>query len=207
MRASQAHHPKPRPVRGFGVSGRAALAWRVGKAVLYALLAVNVGLYALHGTPAETLDTAAWLLLLGLFEWETGGWGLRTRSRRVVHVLRAIATLAVLVACAGYALAREWLDFANASAWLAVVLLLEAEVRVPSRHARLHRVRRALAMACYVALSGFVVAWTVDGLRGDRDALLDAWDAALWLLAFVAIELNVFGLQSPGARAQAPEAS
>ena len=178
------------------------MAWRIAKGVLYALLAGNVGLYALHGTPAETLDTAAWLVLLGLFEWETGGWGMPPRNRRVVHALRAIATLAVLVACTGYAFAREWLDFANACTWLMVVLLLEAQVRVPDRHVGLHGVRRLLALACYVALAGFVVAWTVDGVRGDPDALLDAWDAALWLLAFVAIELNLFGLQA--GRADAP---
>lgn len=163
--------------------------------MLYALLFGNVGLYALHGTPAETVDTTAWLVLLLLFEWETGGWSLPARMRLAVHAVRAVASLAVLWACASYALAREWLDFANAAAWLGVVLMLELEVRIPPERVRWHRVRSAMTWALYAALGGFVAAWAVQGLRGVGGALLDAWDAALWLLAFVAIELNVFGLR------------
>lgn len=206
MPASQTHDLKPRPVRGFGVSGRRAVAWRVAKALLYALLAGDVALYALHGTAAETLDTAAWLVLLALFEWETGGWRLGRRTRRVVHAARALAAAAVLVAWTGYARDGAWLDFANATAWLAVVLLLEAEVRVPARHVAAHRARRALTWAAYALLGGFVATWALAGMRGDAGALLDAWDAALWLLAFVAIELNVFGLDSRDAKPGAPAA-
>lgn len=173
---------KPRPRRGFVVFKRA----------VYALLALDVALYAAHGTLTETLDTAAWLALLLLFEWETGGWPRGPRSVHVVHGLRAVASLVVAWACVDYALQREWLDFANAATWLAVVLALELEVRVPAHRRRFHAGRRFVTWALYVALVGFIVAWLVLGGSDADGAWLDAWDATLWLAAFVAIELNLF---------------
>jgi hypothetical protein len=175
---------KPRPVRGFVVF----------KWLVYALLAVDVALYARQGTATEVLDTSAWLVLLLLFEWETGGWAMSSRQRVLVHGLRMLAAIAVAWACASYAFAREWLDFANATTWLAVVFALELEMRVPGRYRTFHRYRRIATWMLYVALAGFVVAWLALGI-GDADgAWLDAWDALLWLAAFVAIELNVFGV-------------
>jgi hypothetical protein len=182
---------KPRPVRGFVVAGGAFAAF---KWIVYALIASNVLLFGVHGTPTEQLDTGAWLLLLLLFEWETGGWAFGARRRRLAHVLRALASLAIGASAVSYALDREWLDFANATTWLAVVAALELEVRVPAERRRFHAVRRVVTFALYLALVAFLAAWLAAGLAdGGPDAWLDAWDAALWLLAFAAIELNLFG--------------
>lgn len=175
---------KPRHVRGFVLF----------KWAIYSLLAANVALYAASGTVTEAVDTAAWVLLLLLFEWETGGWRLPRWSRPLVRSLRALAGLAVVWACIDYGLDGERLDFANATTWLAVVLALELELRMPARWARVHRARRALAWGLYVALAGFALAWWLHAAMGVDEAWLDAWDASLWLAAFVAIELNVFGL-------------
>ena len=183
---------KPRPSRGFVV-----FRWMV-----YGLLAADVMLYARYGRATELVDTAAWFVLLLLFEWETGGWRMPKRARVPVHVVRVLAALAVALAVAGYAWEREWLDFANEAVWLAVVVLLEVELRV-SRDAReLHRWRRWITTLLYGALVAFMLAWLVDGLVGDEPwhALLDAGDALLWLVAFATIELNVFGL-GPGRNA------
>ena len=185
------HARKPRSVRGFVVAGRsfAAIKWTV-----YALLAANVVLYGLHGTINEQVDTGAWVVLLLLFEWETGHWRLAPATRPFVHGLRLLASLAIVAACAAYALRGEWLDFANALAWLGVVVALELEVRVPPARRRFHVIRRALTFGLYAALTAFLVAWLSIGLaQRDAGAWLDAWDAALWLLAFAVIELNVFG--------------
>jgi|SRR5690606_11387125 len=180
---------KPRPRRGFVV-----FKWSV-----YALLAANVWLYARHGTVNETLDTAAWVLLLLLFEWETGGWSMSGMQRRMAHALRTMAAVAVVWACAGYGLAREWLDFANAATWLGVVLVLELELRIPAARAGFHHLRRQFAAVLYAALAAFAMAWLVSGIAGgEPSAWLDAWDALLWLLAFAVIELNVFGLDPRG---------
>lgn len=195
MRRVASRPTKPRHVRGFVVPERAFAAF---KWTIYALLALNVALYGLHGTLTEQVDTGAWVLLLLLFEWETGGWPMGPRQRRAAHVLRLVASLAVVGACVAYAAQREWLDFANAGTWLAVVVVLELQVRVPPARRGFHRMRHGLALALYTALAAFLVAWLVLGLgEGSAGAWLDAWDAALWLLAFVAIELNVFGQARP----------
>ncbi|RPE74826.1 hypothetical protein [Vulcaniibacterium tengchongense] len=175
---------KPRQRRGFVV-----FRW-----LIYALLAADVALYARYGRVTELLDTAAWFVLLLLFEWETGGWPMPSRARVPVHAVRLLASAAIVLAVAGYALEREWLDFANETVWLGVVALLELEVRLPPQAQRLHRWRRRVAAVLYAALVAFLLAWAIQGLVGAEPlhALLDAWDALLWLVAFVAIELNVF---------------
>ncbi|MDI9237505.1 hypothetical protein QLQ15_01080 [Lysobacter sp. LF1] len=180
--------PKPRHRRGFVVF----------KWLIYALLAMDVVLYALYGRLTELIDTAAWLVLLLLFEWETGGWRLPARWLPVLHGVRLLAAVAVVVAVVGYALERVWLDFANETVWLGVIALLELEVRLPASAVRLHRVRRFMAAGLYLALIGFLLTWTVMGF-GEQDphaAWLDSWDALLWLTAFVVIELNVFGFDA-----------
>lgn len=189
---------KPRHRRGFVVF----------KWIIYALLAIDVALYARYGRLTELIDTAAWLVLLLLFEWETGGWTLPPRWRPALHAVRLLAAVAVVIAVVGYALERVWLDFANETVWLGVIALLELEVRLPPGAARLHRLRRLAAAALYLALVGFLLTWAAMGF-GDEDpqaAWLDTWDALLWLVAFVVIELNVFGLdaRSTTSRLRAP---
>lgn len=181
---------KPRHVRGFVVPEAAftAFKWSV-----YALLALNVALYGIHGTPVEQVDTAAWVALLLLFELETGGWTPGGSGRRFARGLRVLASAAVVASTIAYGLQREWLDFANATTWLAVVAALELEMRVPPERRAFHRLRRVLTQGLYAALATFLFAWLGRGLAdGDAGAWLDAWDAGLWLLAFCAIELNVF---------------
>lgn len=168
---------------------------------MYALLALDVALYAAHGTLTETLDTAAWLVLLLLFEWETGGWPGAAASTRIVHGLRGAASIMVAWASVDYALQREWLDFANAATWLSVILMLELEVRIPARR-RLHALRRAATALLYAALGAFVVAGLVLGGADVEGAWLDAWDATLWLAAFVVIELNLFAPREPATEPQ-----
>lgn len=80
-------------------------------------------------------------------------------------------------------------DVVNAGVWLLVVLLLEADVRLQEKN-------RFEGMALYASTTAkfvlygilllAVVAWMVTG------DFVDWWDAFLWLVAFVFIELNVF---------------
>lgn len=189
---------KPRPRRGFVVF----------KWIVYALLAMDVVLYARFGRVTELIDTAAWFVLLLLFEWETGDWLLPSRWRPALHGARLLAAVAVVVAVVGYALERVWLDFANETVWLGVIALLELDVRLPPSAVRLHRLRRIVAAGLYLALVGFLLTWAAMGFGDDdpRAAWLDSWDALLWLTAFVVIELNVFGFDARRvARAAGPE--
>ena len=74
-----------------------------------------------------------------------------------------------------------------------VVILLEIEVRVLTRWGGasmpLSQVATFAKAALYATLVAAAIYW---GFKGD---FLDFWDAALWLFAFVFIELNVFEWQ------------
>jgi hypothetical protein len=185
------------------------------------LLDAGSGLRRYIEVYAQTIDTVAWVLLLALFELETSVLPDSTLRRRRVqwtlHGIRGVCALVILNSLAGYAgrflgyldveplpaivasaavLAEAQhpalLDAVNAAAWILVVLLLEAEVRLQVRGAlggMLLRPGTALKSVVYAVLLCAAVYW---GFVGD---FLDFWDAFLWLLAFVFIELNIFQWQ------------
>jgi hypothetical protein len=81
-----------------------------------------------------------------------------------------------------------WVDVLNAAAWLAVVILLELDVRLEERGrftGTVFRVSYAAKLVLYSILGLVVVYWAV------RREVLDFWDAFLWLASFVFIEVNV----------------
>ncbi len=84
-------------------------------------------------------------------------------------------------------------DVVNSATWILIVILLEVEVRVLTRWGRVSRpigqIASGLKVVFYTTLVVAAVYW---GFKGD---FLDFWDAALWLFAFVFIELNVFEWQ------------
>jgi hypothetical protein len=159
------------------------------KAAVFALLALNTGTFLSSGTLSEGLDSVAWLTLLALFELETGfGHALRAGPAiSAVHGIRLAAIAAVGTAAAGFLYNKQWLDAANSGFWIAVVALLEWEIRRPAKVA-VHRVSfTAIAATLYSGLGALVLVWL---WRGEW---FDAYDAALWLLAFATIEINVLG--------------
>ncbi|MBT8086720.1 MAG: hypothetical protein KJO46_01740 [Gammaproteobacteria bacterium] len=82
-----------------------------------------------------------------------------------------------------------WVDVINSAVWLLVVLILEIDVRL-QEHGRLHGLAlRASNAAKFVLYSILLLAAVYWGLKGD---FVDFWDAFLWLVAFVFIELNIF---------------
>jgi hypothetical protein len=170
--------------------GADALRFRVFKWSVYGLLALNLGLFLLFETLVEALDSLGWLVLLGVFEWESTTLG-RPRSAGETAALwgaQAVGYAIVVLAWAGYAREGMWLDFANASLWLGVVLALAFDVRFPpgdAAHLRAHRARQAARGVLYAGLFGLALWWTTAG------ELLNGFDAALWLLCFFAVEGNI----------------
>ena len=79
-------------------------------------------------------------------------------------------------------------DVVNAAVWLLVVLLLEIDVQLQERN-RFEGIALHLSTVAkfilYSILALAVVAWMVTG------DFVDWWDAVLWIVAFVFIELNV----------------
>ncbi len=87
-------------------------------------------------------------------------------------------------------------DVVNAAAWLLVVAILEAEVQLQLRQRmtrHLNTVGLVLKAVLYTILLGCAVYWGIDG------NFLDFWDAFLWLVAFVFIEMNFFEWQADSA--------
>jgi hypothetical protein len=81
-----------------------------------------------------------------------------------------------------------WIDVANAGAWLLVVLLFEVEVFYQARGSLTRlwlAVIKTSKAVLYVTLLGDAILWTIYG------AFIDSWDAYLWLLAFILVDLNV----------------
>jgi hypothetical protein len=162
-----------------------ALRW--AKAALFILLTCNAAVFSFSGTLIEALDAAAWLILLALFEVETGygHWLGGTRAGTAVHAIRFVATATIGVAAVGYLHQEQWLDAANTWLWIGVVALLEFEVRYPQAVARRRSTVIAIAALLYSSLTALVPVWA---WRGEW---FDAYDAALWLIAFATIEVNM----------------
>jgi hypothetical protein len=82
-----------------------------------------------------------------------------------------------------------WVDVINAGVWLLVVVVLEIDVWL-QEHQRYEglalRASHDIKVVLYSTLLLAAISW---GFKGD---FVDFWDAFLWLVAFVFIELNVF---------------
>lgn len=172
------------------------LRWYSGfKATVFALLACNALIFSAFGTFIQGLDAAAWFVLLVLFELETAHKD-RLNGRRAlaaIHATRLAAAAGVAAAAVGYVYEGEWLDAVNSWLWIAVVVLLELEVRYPRAIERRRRWFVTAAAALYGGLAALVLLWA---WRGEW---FDAYDAALWLTAFATIEINVLQTAGRGA--------
>lgn len=82
-----------------------------------------------------------------------------------------------------------WVDVINSAVWLLVVLVLEIDVRLQERGRFEGTALKASNAAKFVLYSTLLLAAIYWGFKGD---FVDFWDAFLWLVAFVFIELNIF---------------
>lgn len=82
-----------------------------------------------------------------------------------------------------------WVDVINAGVWLLVVLNLEIDVRLQERGKLEGTILKISNCAKFVIYSVLFLCAVYWGFKGD---FVDFWDAFLWLVAFVFIELNVF---------------
>ncbi|HEY5656205.1 MAG TPA: hypothetical protein VIY27_00300 [Myxococcota bacterium] len=97
-----------------------------------------------------------------------------------------------------------WVNVANAAAWLLVVLIFQVEITLN----QLDKLTRFWLLFCsatkavlYLVLFADAIYWTF------YSAFIDSWDAWIWLIAFLLIDLNLLGLEDlPPAPAIAPTA-
>lgn len=86
-----------------------------------------------------------------------------------------------------------WTDVINSATWLLVVIVLEVEVRLQLRGNLSDQIMRFTLLFKYALYGTLFACAGYWGVAGD---FLDFWDAALWLFAFIFIELNVFEWQA-----------
>lgn len=92
----------------------------------------------------------------------------------------------------------SWVDVFNASAWLIIVLVFQVEIFLEQMK-KLTK-RRLIAVKAWKGIAYLVLLvcalyWSVFSV------FIDYWDAWLWLLAFILIDLNMLGLEeSPNQR-------
>ena len=87
------------------------------------------------------------------------------------------------------------IDIINAGTWLVVVVLLQAEVWLQLQGVltdRLMQIAKIFKGFFYAILFFCAAYWGLNG------TFLDFWDAFLWLVAFIFIELNVFQWHEEG---------
>lgn len=159
--------------------------------VIWVLLACNAVYYLYAGTAAEAVDTVAWMALLVAFEIEMRGMNATHASAHALRLVRLAAALAIAWAAAGYYDDHAWLDFANLLLWIAVIVMLEFELRRPAFVACHRPGFAATAALLYAALALLAALWAWGG------AWFDAYDAVLWLAAFAIIEMNVLAAATP----------
>jgi len=89
----------------------------------------------------------------------------------------------------GDAIALAIIDVVNAATWLIVVLLLEVEVYLQLKD---KLTGKMLFAAKYIKGFFYLILLYCAIYWGVKSSFLDFWDAFLWLVAFVFIELNIF---------------
>ena len=166
--------------------------FHVFKAVVYLALLANVGVFmwdADNLLAPKAIDQFGWVIILSVFEWESG----RLQQGQPLTRISPGALAAELAGygCALYALNHyvsiaDPVEIANAVAWLAISALIWVDLFRPDGARGLFR--SALRWGLYLVTFLCALLWWQGG------AWLDFWDAAIWIVCFFVIEINIFGL-------------
>ncbi len=86
----------------------------------------------------------------------------------------------------------RWIDVFNSNAWLFIVLLFQVEFSL--EQAKMLTKRRLIMVKAwkgfaYLVLLVCAILWTM------YSSFIDYWDAWLWLLAFILVDLDMLGLE------------
>lgn len=77
----------------------------------------------------------------------------------------------------------------NSGTWILVVLILQLEIMFSLGEKRIGRLSKATTLFKGLLYANLILVALYWGVNGE---FIDGWDASLWLLGFVVIELNIF---------------
>lgn len=155
------------------------------KLLILALLSLNAFLYAIFDSLSTGVDAITWLILLVIYELETGSTSLSV-SAKALNTIRTVLIAIIIGVFFSYLSESRWLDVFNSLLWFALIAMMEVEVRYPElilRHATLSWL---LTIGIFLGLLAMAGLWLYDR------AWLDAYDALLWIAAFGLIEVDIF---------------
>lgn len=155
------------------------------KLTILALLTLNAFIYALVDTFTGMVDAFVWLVLLLLYEVKTNQNNLPV-SEAVLQIVRNALILIIVLVFFSYMFNGEWLDVINTLLWLALVVLMEMEVRWQNLVVQHRRLFWLMTIATFLGLVGTAGLWFWQG------AWLDGYDAVLWIAAFALVEVDIF---------------
>jgi hypothetical protein len=178
----------------FDSNSKAAKLFPYAKWSIYSLLFINMILFFMHQTIIEGLESLAWLVLLFLLEWETSQMDQDYTSSLERFILQGGRFLAYIVivysayeyGTVNYIDENGMLDLFNATIWILVALLIEYEIFYEKNfHQIAVKILGLFKIALYIGLFVVAILWQLDG------EWLDFYDAALWIVCFFFIELNI----------------
>ncbi|GAB0113505.1 hypothetical protein [Acidisoma sp. C75] len=176
------------------------LLFAIGKYTIFGLLLLNMVIFFAMSSLNKTIDSFGWLILLGVFEYESMTLGAAYgRWEKRLLVLAQLAGYGLAIqAAVGYGLTGVWLELANAVLWLAVCCTLAYDLYVPGEFGgREWHIRTAIKTLLYAGLIACALGWAL------RREWLDLLDATLWLLCFGLVERNILAFEEGEARPSA----
>jgi hypothetical protein len=153
------------------------------KLAIVLLLSINIFIYASTDTLTNALDEVAWLSLLILYELKANA--LVVESEETLNKARDALIVIIILVFISYAKSQEWLDAINFLLWIALIALLEVEVRWPDLIFNYPKIYWWSKVSIFTGLIGMVVAWAW------HSEWLDMYDATLWIIAFITIESDI----------------
>ncbi|MDD2800090.1 MAG: hypothetical protein PHE96_01420 [Methylococcales bacterium] len=161
-----------------------ALQYPKFKLAILALLTLNAVIYAFVDTWISTVDALVWLILLVMYELETNSNNLPIAETIMQSIRYGLIAMISLV-FVSYLQDSEWLDVVNSLLWFGLIAMLELEVHKPALVMRYGQLFWLLTVATFIGLIVMAGIWLWQG------AWLDGYDAAVWIVAFGLIEVDI----------------
>jgi hypothetical protein len=155
------------------------------KLTILFLLSLNIVLFGVFDDLTSTMDALSWVALLVMYELDAIGAG-QYINANIQQKIRNALILVIALVFLKYLYDQQWLDIINGSLWLVLIGLLELEIRWPEKITTNKHAFWLATLSIFAGLLGMVAVWLW------KSAWLDAYDAALWIIAFGLIEVDIF---------------